>query len=122
MAKETSGRASLSRPVTRRTWITGVLATGFVGPGPVDIRREIEDLKASLKKVGIDKHRLVSSEHYLAVGNGTEGFLRNELQNCELILLAYFEHFRARGFDVKVPAARMSIVALATFRDYAAYR
>ena len=102
-------------------WITGVLATGFIRRGPPRFPREIEDLKASLKKAGIEKPRLFVSEHYLAIGNGTEGFLRNELRDCELVARAYLEHFRARGFDVKAPAARMSIVALANKRDFVAF-
>ncbi len=122
MAMATSGRPSLPGLVMRRSWITGGLATSFIGPGPDEQAREIEDLKASVKKAGIEKLRLVASAHYLAIGNGTERFLRNELLDCERIALGYFEHFRDRGFDIKVPAARMSIVALATFRDYAAYR
>jgi hypothetical protein len=121
MAMATSGRASLPGLVTRRTWITGVLATGFIDPGPDDFAREIEDLRASLKKAGIEKIRLLVSKHYLAIGNGTETFLRNELLDCELVAQAYLAHFRARGFDVKAPAARMPIVVLATFRNYEAY-
>jgi hypothetical protein len=121
MAMAASGRASLPGLVTRRTWISGVLATGFLGAGPDDFAREIEDLRASLKKAGIEKHRHILSDHYVAIGNGTEGFLRSELRDCELIALAYLEHFRARGFDVKAPASRMSIVTLATFQDYEAY-
>jgi hypothetical protein len=121
MAMATSGRAGLPGPVTRRAWIAGVLGTGFVGAGPDDPAQEIEDLKASLKKAGIERARILLSTHYLAIGNGTERFLRNELADCEAIAQGYFEHFHAKGFDLKVPTTRMSIVALATFRDFEAY-
>jgi Protein of unknown function (DUF1570) len=115
------GRISFPGHVTRRTWIAGVLATGLIGAGHDELAQEIDDLKASLKMAGIERFRLFVSEHYLAIGNGTERFLRNVLHDCELVASAYREHFRVRGFDVKPPTVLMSIVALANKRDFVAF-
>lgn len=116
MATSRSGR------VTRREWAAGALAAGLAaGAGQGDLSREIEDLKAVLKKAGIGPLRLFISEHYLAIGNGTERFLRDELNECERMAWAYLGHYRARGFEVKAPEYRMTIVVLATAGDFRAY-
>jgi hypothetical protein len=107
--------------VTRRAWIAGALATGLLGAGADDTAREIDEIKAGLEKAGIQKPRVLATDHYLALGDANEQFLRNVLVDCEWVASAYLEHFRARGFEVKSPRGRMSIIALANGKAFAAY-
>jgi Protein of unknown function (DUF1570) len=54
------------------------------------------------------------SAHYQAIGDASEAFIKLTLSDCEKMADDYINHFRSKGFDVKLPARRLTVIV---FRD-----
>jgi hypothetical protein len=54
------------------------------------------------------------SAHYQAIGDASEPFIKLTLADCEKMAAEFLHHFRSRGFDVKLPDRRLTVIV---FRD-----
>ncbi len=123
--------------IDRRRWL-GATAAGMVGaslggsafawdpPGGGSGSAPIRDLdeaevEKGLGEAGVAPIRRLRSNHYLALGDAAESFLRSTLTDCERLLIAYERHFRARGFDVKPPDRPLLVTAFADDRSFGKY-
>jgi Protein of unknown function (DUF1570) len=88
-------------------------------PGPAeDAADDLKQAEARVRKVTTRPTRIVQSEHFQAVGDASESFMKLTLSDCELITLDYLDHYRAKGFDVKPPARRLTLVVFYDERPY----
>ena len=120
-------RASGSVRIGRRAWLAGLGASGIMGlaAGPARGSRaagaDLEAIEAKGAEAGLGPFRSAESRSYRVVGDAPEGFLRLTLRDCEAVAVDYFDHYRSQGFDLKRPAGRLTAVALADARSYAAF-
>ncbi len=63
----------------------------------------------------------VRSDHFQAVGDAAETFINLTLGDCELILSDYLTHYQSKGFDVKRPERRLSLVVFRDERPYSEF-
>lgn len=91
-------------------------------PGPIPIRDADEpEVEKTLREAGVQPFRRLRSNHYLALGDGAESFLRTTLTDCEELLLAFMRHFRGRGFEVREPGRPLLVTAFADDRSFGRY-
>jgi hypothetical protein len=80
--------------------------------------RELKQAEARVRKVTSRPIRIVRSAHFQAVGDASESFMNVTLADCELIALDYLDHYRAKGFEVKLPDRRLTLVVYFDERPY----
>ncbi len=118
------------RPLHRRAWLRiaagataglggfdGRSLPAFASDDPKDAADEAEELQRAetrARKVTNRPLLTLKSAHYQAVGDASETFIKLTLSDCEKMAADYLHHFRARGFDVKLPDRRLTVIA---FRD-----
>jgi Protein of unknown function (DUF1570) len=86
-----------------------VICTGFTlveGDSPVDAAFEQEAIRYAQDKRLASMMRL-DSAHFLAMSNADEQFSNLRLQNCELMYVQFFDHFRRKGFVLQEPAGKL---------------
>lgn len=113
-------QARPSDRIGRRAWLLGSgawLAARADGPDDADARA-IED---RARAAGLGAFRSAGSAHYRVVGDAPEVFLKLVLRDSEAVAADYFDYYRARGFAVERPPSRMTAVAFADVRSYAAF-
>jgi tetratricopeptide (TPR) repeat protein len=71
--------------------------------------------------LGLRPFRTVRSEHFVAVGNAPEAYLRIALHDCEAVARDYLDYYSARGFAVAFPDRPMAIVVLEDERAFARF-
>ncbi len=121
------GRRSLGR----RAWLRGAAgaaatligldrALGAIQPAenekdaPAVEAEEYERAEARVRKITSERLLKHKSAHYQAVGDASEAFIKLTLSDCEQMAADYVTHFRARGFDVRLPGRRLTVLV---FRD-----
>jgi hypothetical protein len=123
--------------VNRRAWLVraasagGALLTGIARSNslagtrqeqktnPADeAARELERAGARVSAATKGAVRSALSARYQAVGDAAESFMRISLADCELIAQDFLDYYGARGFAVKPPERRMTIVALRDERPF----
>jgi hypothetical protein len=127
---------SSGQPIDRRDWLrkTGGVAVGICGlvgypiPGrAADDRRQRVDGEAGEEmsraetraiKVTNRPLRRIDSAHYQAIGDASEAFIKLTLSDCEQIAVDFQNHFRARGFDVRLPERRLTVIAFVDERPF----
>jgi hypothetical protein len=62
--------------------------------------------------------RRFDSAHYQAVGDASEAFIKLTLSDCEQIAIDYQNHFRAKGFDVRLPDRRLTVIVFVDERPF----
>jgi hypothetical protein len=120
----------------RRDWLRRTVASvtlaggGGLGPGlgPItaaqdlppeeEAERELRLVADRLKTVTTRDQRTVRSRRFQAVGDAAEPFMKLTLGDCESVALDYLAHYQAKGFDVKQPARRLSLVVFVDERPY----
>ncbi|MGO9467094.1 MAG: DUF1570 domain-containing protein [Isosphaeraceae bacterium] len=118
----------------RRLWRTAplalllgaILATArpspaCIGQGSGASEPAGQDLKRALTAVHKVTDRPIPtlhSEHFQAVGDASESFMKITLGDCERIAQGYFDHFRAKGFDVRVPDRRLTLIVFVDERPF----
>jgi hypothetical protein len=95
-------------------------AEGADEPEP-DEDREVQAVQAVARRAGLRPLRTARTEHFLGLGDAPDGFMALTLRDCERLARDYLDYYRARGFDVALPARRLTVVALADDRSFAAY-
>src|SRR5262249_38918216 len=61
------------------------------------------------------------SKHFTAWSNADIPFSEMRIRNCELIHGVFFDHFRKRGFNVRVPAFKLMVAIFDTQTGFEAY-
>lgn len=83
-----------------------------------------QDLKRAIvliQKATTRPIRRIQSDHFQAVGDASESFMRITLGDCEAIARDYFDHFRAKGFDIQNPARRLTLVVFVDERPFRSF-
>lgn len=118
------GRAMLDRRLWLRT-AAGSIA-GVVGydlrAGAVRAAEDVEAEEAAELRRAEERARkatnrpllTLKSTHYQAIGDASESFIKLTLSDCEKLSADFIRHFRGRGFDVKLPDRRLTVIV---FRD-----
>jgi len=75
---------------------------------------ELEGLRERLAQAKIGPLNTARSVHYQAIGDASEWFMNVVLGDNEQIALDYSKHFRALGFQVRMPGSPLIVVV---FRD-----
>lgn len=84
--------------------------------------RELERATAKLRATTKLPIQVVTSSEYQALGDASETFMQTAMNDCELIAADFLTHYQAKGFPLKPPGRRMTIVAFKDdklFRDFA---
>ncbi len=127
-------RDHFDRRTLLRTWLLGATALECAGngtpwtladqqPKPVvppgdEVDPELTRARSRLKDVTNRPIRVVRSAHFQAIGDASESFMKLTLGDCELIALDYMDHYRAKGFDVKLPDRPLTVVTLFDERPF----
>jgi hypothetical protein len=61
------------------------------------------------------------TRHFLAIANAEEGFVRSQLEQCELMHDQFLAHFRGKGFKLKTPPSRLMVAVFETPEGLEAY-
>jgi hypothetical protein len=117
--------------VGRRAWLAGVLAASWLGgrrawgdepPAPAgDEQHDEEMVREAARKAGLKRVGASRSAHYQAIGDAPDDFRALTLRECEALARDFVAHYKAQGFEVEAPARRLTVVALADDRSFAAY-
>jgi len=83
-----------------------------------EAEREIERAQSLARVATRSSLVTVRSEQYQAVGDASESFLKLTLGDCENMAEDYFGYYQAKGFDVKRPARRLTLVVFRDERPY----
>jgi len=81
----------------------------------LELERALERVRSITSRPAIT----VTSERYQAIGDAVEPFLKIALADCELIAQDFLDYYQAKGFDVKSPDRRMTLIV---FREESSYR
>jgi hypothetical protein len=88
-------------------------------PSPADeAETELKRAEAKLRTVTNRPIRFERSESFQAIGDATTSFMRIALADCELIAADYLDHYRAKGFDVRRPRRRLTLVVFFDERPF----
>ena len=96
----------------------------MIGPGAGAADRAEDDLKRTLTAVRKVTQRPIQterSEHFQAVGDASDSFMKMTLGDCELITQDYFDHFQAKGFDIHNPDRRLTLVVFVNVRPFRSF-
>ena len=116
----------------RRTWLrhaVGLVAGtcafgGLVGAGGAaedgkdDEAEELRQAEARARKATNRPLLTLKSAHYQAIGDASEAFIKLTLSDCEKMASDFIHHFRSRGFDVKLPDRRLTVIVLRDERPF----
>ncbi len=81
---------------------------------------ESERVEELGRKAGLGPFRTARSEHFLAVGDAREAFLRSALKHCEALGKVLIKHLRDKGFRLEYPKMPLTVVALKGQESYGA--
>jgi hypothetical protein len=96
-------------------------AAGAQSTNDKDEEREIAEVRVKGGRAGLDRFSAVRSDHFLAIGDASERFSREALDICEKLSAAYLSEFTAKGFSVKLPDHRLTVVILKDHDSYSSY-
>src|SRR5262245_36544618 len=123
-ASRQGDRASMDRRTWMRIVSGSVMALGGMqwrvraGQAAEDTNAdEVKELRLAEERARKTTERpllTLKSAHYQAIGDASEAFIKLTLSDCEKMATDYINHFRSKGFDVKLPARRLTLIV---FRD-----
>ncbi len=128
MGEHRWGEAETRSPaggINRRRWMDSV-ASSIVGVwGACSARSaetdphaeetaELQRAEARTRRTTSRPLRTLKSAHYQAIGDASESFMKLTLSDCERLAADFLRHFQTRGFDVKWPDRRLTVIV---FRD-----
>jgi hypothetical protein len=100
---------------------SGVAADDSKPAGAGQADDDLKRAEAQIRKVTSVPLRVVRSRHYQAIGDASERFVKLAVDDCELIALDYLDHYRAKGFDVKLPDRRLTLIVFYDQRQFARF-
>jgi hypothetical protein len=115
-------RAWLVRAASGTAMLAGIAGSTSLGVTTQDEKKNEADLAAQelertetrVRAVTKGSLQSATSEHYQAVGDASETFMKLSIEDCELIAQDFLDYYRSKGFAVKPPERRMTVVV---FRD-----
>ncbi len=90
---------------------------GASEPADQDLKRAL----TSVQKVTDRSIQTMTSDHFQAVGDASESFIKISLGDCERIAQGYFDHFRAKGFDIRDPDRRLTLIVFVDDRQFRSF-
>jgi len=131
-SKNLIGREQLNRQAWLRRAVAGAACLGGLGAAPrpgdgaqepalspaQESARELERAVARVSAATSQPLHTVLSEQYQAVGDAAEPFLKTILGDCDLIASDFMDHYQAKGFGVKRPGRRLTLVVFLDERPY----
>jgi hypothetical protein len=124
-AKDDIGRDPL---VDRRTWLAGALTAvgasclaGEPDQSRSDEDRERQAIEELAAKAGLTAFRTTRTRHYLGIGDASDRFRSLTLRDCEFVAADYLDYYRSRGFEVAMPARRLTVIILADAQAHVAF-
>ncbi len=113
----------------RRDWLAAGLTLALAGVanrsgfGREDVLVDGEgiEVRRKLEGAGLGPIESRSSTSYLVVGDAPVEFLETALRICEGLAKDYLTHFLERKFEVRLPAERLTVVALSGPSAFATY-
>jgi hypothetical protein len=100
--------------IMRPLWAHDTQEPGASPPADQDLKRAT----TAVQKVTGRSIQTLRSEHFQAVGDASESFMKITLGDCERIAEGYFDHFRAKGFDVRYPDRRLTLIVFLDERPF----
>jgi hypothetical protein len=85
---------------------------------PEEAVGELDRAKVRVRAVTSRPLVTVSSDGYQAVGDAAASFMKLALGDCELIARDFLDHYQAKGFGVKRPNRRLTLVIFFDERPY----
>jgi len=79
---------------------------------------ELEGVRERLAQAKIGPLKTARSVHYQAIGDASEWYMNVVLGDCEQIALDYSRHFRALGFQVRMPGSHLIVVVFRDVRSF----
>ncbi len=83
--------------------------------------KEIADVQALARKAGLGPFAVSRRTHFLGMGDADDRFRENALAICESLSTAFLEHFGDKGFELKLPADRLTVITLRDDISYQAF-
>ena len=102
-------------------WIGGSCLAGEPDQSQAVEDRERQAVEEIAAKAGLGAVRTTRSAHFLGIGNTSDRFRSLTLQDCEWIAADYLDYYQSRGFQVAMPAMRLTVIILADDRSLAAF-
>jgi hypothetical protein len=123
-----------SRPCLRRIIALAILLAAILGvtrpilarigqaPAAADAgEQQLKRAVSLIQRVSDRPIETVRSDHFQAVGDASESFMRMTLGDCEAIAQDYLDHFRAKGFDVRIPDRPLTLVVFVDERPFRSF-
>ena len=114
-----------SPEIHRRTWLVGVCGAALgVRPvlGRAQAREDVlEQIRAKARLARMQPFEASETAHFVGIGDAPGRQRQDALGVCEAFAADYFGHFRAKGFTIDWPAAKLPVVVLAGPESYAAF-
>jgi Protein of unknown function (DUF1570) len=108
--------------VSRRSWIFGTLAGLTIGPRLArGDDAAIEAIRARGRKAGMEGFDESETTHYRGIGDAHARFRDEALGICETVATEYRKHFKDKGFELTMPARKLTVVILMGPKSYAAF-
>ncbi len=110
--------------MSRRAILAGTLGA-LVAPGAsfgqgADVA-EIARVQEIAQKAGLGKFGENKNDQYLALGDAPESFRKRALEILDGLARDYLKYFTAKGFAVKKPVGRMTIIVMADRKAFSTY-
>jgi hypothetical protein len=130
MYRRSKGDTGSDVLVDRRTWMVGAL-TAWVGAscraGQPDQAQAAEDReRQAVEELGakaeLKAFRTTRSLHYLGIGDASDRFRSITLRDCEYVAADFLDYYRSRGFEVAMPASRLTVIILDDPKSHTAFR
>ena len=94
-----------------------------LGDNPLDLDPEADTraIEEQARKAGLGPFRSVESKNYRVIGDAPEKYLKLILGDCEAVATDYFAYYQGQSFEVERAKGRLTAVAFAGLRNYAAF-
>ena len=88
-----------------------VVTTGFrlVTRDELNAQKFAEDMRVIQEKYRLAKPRRYDSKHFMALSSASAADSECRLYNCETIHALFFDHFRKRGFEARIPTEKLMV-------------
>lgn len=126
MSRSTNVHGVTADRTTRREWLGAAAALSFGLASSIgrtaDESPALAQVRKRASRAGLNALGTSDSEHYVAIGDARKDFREDALGLCEKILASFQKYFKEKGFEVKPPGAKMTVVALGGRNSYARYK
>jgi hypothetical protein len=136
MATDRAAMPGTREGIDGRSWLRRAVAAGagfscgenYLGTGFAEGGLELspdeeakQELELARLRVGTITQRplfFLQTQQYQAVGDVSDSFMKMTLDDCENLARGYLAYYQERGFDVKRPPRRLTLVMFRDERPY----